>query len=326
LTANVWQVLIVCFIVVDLALFAAPLTPTIASALYQSTTQSDSFLLARTDSDRLFATYDYNYNIKFNGHLDFSDWGSSDLAYWLSFRETLVPNLNVFSRTSSVNNDEPLVVGRWGELMDVLRSVDWPDRLHLLRMMNVGYVLSDSLPPGLLPVENVAHLYRLSESLPRVWVVPHAQVIASSDDLLAELTSPSFDPAAEVLLESAPGLPGQTGAVGPLSTSDSQLSPATISLQEDWNCRTIDLVVSQPGYLVLAYTYYPGWRATVDGRPIEILRANYMFMALPLEAGEHQIVLRYWPVSFMLGALISSLSVLAVLGIALLSAIRKSAN
>jgi uncharacterized membrane protein YfhO len=88
-------------------------------------------------------------------------------------------------------------------------------------------------------------------------------------------------------------------------------------LREGWNRRTIDLVVAQPGYLVLAYTYYPGWTATVDGRPAEILRADYVLLAVPVEAGQHRVELVYRPLSFIVGAAISGLAVLAMVGLAL---------
>ena len=90
-------------------------------------------------------------------------------------------------------------------------------------------------------------------------------------------------------------------------------------MREEWNSRTIDLVASQPSYLVLAYTYYPGWRATVDGHPAQILRANYAFMALPVESGAHHVVLTYRPISLLWGLIISSLSALAMLGIVAVS-------
>jgi hypothetical protein len=308
LPVGVWRGLVIGLIAADLWLFAAPLTPTMDPALYRITTDVDHFLLARADDDRLFATYDYDYNIKFTrrSYFDFSGWGPSGLTYWLAFRKRLVPNLNVFTHTASVNNDEPLVVGRWRELMGALRAADWPARLRLLQLMNTGYVLAENPPPGLSPVVDVPYLYRLSDPLPRAWVVSQARIITDPDDMLSELSAPTFDPTAEVLTDW-----GLATDQSPIS----QLSPATTSLREDWNRRTIDLIMSQPGYLVLAYTYYPGWRATVDGRPTEILRANYAFMALPLATGEHQVVLRYRPASLMLGAIISGLSVLAVIGL-----------
>jgi hypothetical protein len=329
-----WRGVVVGAIAVDLALFAAPLTPTIDSALYTTTTNADRFLLSRGDDDRIFAAYEYDYSVKFDRYFDFSTWGSSDLGYWLSFRETLAPNLTVFSRSLSVNHDDPLVVGRWRTLMDTLRSADWPGRLRVLRLMNVGYVLADSPPPGLAPVNEVAYLYRLFEALPRVWMVSQARVVADPEDLLSELMAADFDPSAEVLLESTHDTSSQpddldlaveTSPDIPLPLT-SNPDPQIISLREETNSRTIDLVVSQPGYLVLAYTYFPGWRAVVDGRPTEILRANYAFMALPLRPGEHQVVLRYQSVSLMLGAFISGLSLLAVIGIAVLSTISESLN
>jgi len=179
-------------------------------------------------------------------------------------------------------------------------------------------VLAESPPPGLLPVRDVVHLYRLTESMPRAWVVPQGRVIPGPDELLSELIADSFDPTAVVLLESGPNS-SQLGDLDPASEVTSvepQPLPGTISLREEWNSRTIDLVMSQPGYLVLAYTYYPGWRATVDGRLTEILRANYAFMALPLEPGEHQVMLRYQPVSLVVGAVITGLSFLVVSGTA----------
>ncbi len=337
LPLEIWRGLLVGLITIDLVLFAAPLTPTIDPALYRTKTNAERFLLSRADENRLFATYNYDYDIKFNGYLDFSKWGSSDMVHWLAFRETLVPNLNVFSHIASANNDDPLVVGRWRELMEALRIADWPTRLRLLRMMNVGYVLAENPPPGLWPVLDVPHLYRIAEPLPRAWLVSQARIVPAPDDLLSELMAAAFDPTAEVLLESASYTPGQPGDssldagvwlaahLPSTPTLHSTPLPVSISLREGWNSRTIDLVVPQPGYLVLAYTDYPGWRATVDSQPTQILRANYVFMALPLEPGRHQVILRYEPFSWKLGALVSGISVLLVIGIAMVPKILKSA-
>lgn len=51
--------------------------------------------------------------------------------------------------------------------------------------------------------------------------------------------------------------------------------------------------LAEPGYLVLADMVYPGWQATVDGRPTEILRADTIFRAVELEAGEHTVEFRF---------------------------------
>ena len=61
----------------------------------------------------------------------------------------------------------------------------------------------------------------------------------------------------------------------------------------------------QPGWIVIADTWYPGWQAWVDGRRAPVLRADYLFRGVPVDAGEHELRLVYQPVSFWLGAAIT---------------------
>ncbi len=51
------------------------------------------------------------------------------------------------------------------------------------------------------------------------------------------------------------------------------------------------------GLAVFSEVYYPGWTATVDGKEIAILRADYILRALPLTAGTHEIVFTFKPQS-----------------------------
>ena len=51
---------------------------------------------------------------------------------------------------------------------------------------------------------------------------------------------------------------------------------------------TGNISLDEDKYLVLSIPYQKGWTAYVDGEETELLRANYMYMALPLSAGEHQ--------------------------------------
>jgi uncharacterized membrane protein YfhO len=87
-------------------------------------------------------------------------------------------------------------------------------------------------------------------------------------------------------------------------------------LQDAANRVTIRAVLDAPGYLVLADTWYPGWRATVDGEPAEILRANYAFRAVWLEAGEHVVEMVYRPLSVIGGGAVS-LAALVLLAVGL---------
>jgi uncharacterized membrane protein YfhO len=81
----------------------------------------------------------------------------------------------------------------------------------------------------------------------------------------------------------------------------------TDCIVRDYRTGYIELsaVANKPGYLVLSEMYYPGWIVTIDGRKGELLRGNYLFTVIPLDAGRHDIKLRFISWSFRVGALIS---------------------
>jgi hypothetical protein len=185
--------------------------------------------------------------------------------------------------------------------------------LRLLGLMNVRYVVSVQPLADTRPIYSggSVRVYANPYVLPRAWVVYHARTLSDPDRLLAELASPTFDPASEVLLsarDSSPQADAHSGIHDP---------PATVALRYDSNQVTISAALPQSGYLVLAQTFYPGWQVRVDGLPAQVLRANYAFCAVHLEAGEHEVAFEYRPLSFYAGLAVSGLTwmTLAALGI-----------
>jgi hypothetical protein len=87
-----------------------------------------------------------------------------------------------------------------------------------------------------------------------------------------------------------------------LTPGPGQDPPGTVAVR-DWAAGDIRLEVdaARVGLLVLAVTDYPGWQATVDGRPAEIVRADHAFQAVAVPAGRHQVRFRYQPESFHRG-------------------------
>ena len=51
------------------------------------------------------------------------------------------------------------------------------------------------------------------------------------------------------------------------------------------------------GVLVFSEIYYPGWTATVDGKPVDIGRVNYVLRAINIPQGKHDIELDFHPTS-----------------------------
>lgn len=54
---------------------------------------------------------------------------------------------------------------------------------------------------------------------------------------------------------------------------------------------------SKDGVVVFSEIYYPGWRATIDGQPVDIARADYILRAINVPAGEHTIEMWFDPQS-----------------------------
>ncbi|HEU0316467.1 MAG TPA: YfhO family protein, partial [Solirubrobacteraceae bacterium] len=81
----------------------------------------------------------------------------------------------------------------------------------------------------------------------------------------------------------------------------------------------VSLAVDAPraGYLVLLDSYYPGWRATVDGRDATIHPANAAFRAVAVPAGRHAVVFSYLPRTVVAGGVLSGLAWIAILGLVL---------
>jgi hypothetical protein len=78
-----------------------------------------------------------------------------------------------------------------------------------------------------------------------------------------------------------------------------------------------------PSLAVIAQSYYPVWKAYVDGKPAKIWRANYAFQALQVPAGRHSVRLAYEDTLLRAGILLSMLGLAATLALWLLAHFRQ---
>ena len=73
---------------------------------------------------------------------------------------------------------------------------------------------------------------------------------------------------------------------------------------------------------VFSEIYYPdGWKAEVDGTPVDVLRADWTLRAAQLPSGEHDLVMRFKPDSYAVGAGISRASSITLILLLLLSVV-----
>jgi uncharacterized membrane protein YfhO len=97
-------------------------------------------------------------------------------------------------------------------------------------------------------------------------------------------------------------------------------------LSESNNRLALQVEVAEDNLLVLSDTYYPGWKAFVNGKKTKIYRADYNFRAIPLTAGTHRVEFVYDPISFELGAGATLLGIMGCIGIGWAARRRGSPN
>jgi uncharacterized membrane protein YfhO len=86
---------------------------------------------------------------------------------------------------------------------------------------------------------------------------------------------------------------------------------------------TVQVSLNDSGILVLADSYYPGWKAYVDGKEEVIRKANLFFRAVPLPAGNHMVEFRYEPTSFKIGLSISLATIVVLLLVSIVCALHR---
>lgn len=153
-------------------------------------------------------------------------------------------------------------------------------------------------------------VYKYLASPTRYYTVDRAVVASSDDEVYQRVRANAFDPAQTVILSKAPS---SGNLLQPPISQPAQ--PAQV-ISEDVDRTRLKVSRSQPGYLVLATSHYPGWKAKVNGVEKPVMRANYAFNAIEIGSGESIIEYYYEPNSWTYGLLISLTC--AIFGIAII--------
>lgn len=134
-------------------------------------------------------------------------------------------------------------------------------------------------------LEAPLRVYRNRLALPRARVVRSLTPYRGVDGLVATLAhAPDDFFRRTALVESeavAAPLPGA--------------AEARAEVREDRGSSLHIAVRGEGGFVVVSDSFVPGWTATVDGQPVELLRADHTFRAVAIPKGEHEVVMTYAP-------------------------------
>jgi hypothetical protein len=147
-------------------------------------------------------------------------------------------------------------------------------------------------PPLQLVYRGEIYIYQNPFALPRAFFVRQAQVVAGADEALERVLSLGRQLDRVAVLEEPPPRAGSAASAGEAHVKVLKYTPRRVS---------VGLRTPSSGYLVLGDTYYPGWKAYVDGAEAPIYRADYLLRAVPVGPGEHHVVFSYRPWTAMAG-------------------------
>lgn len=192
--------------------------------------------------------------------------------------------------------------------------LDNPARKKVLDTLGVRYILDRAenantqkeLPPGefkLLYESDGWKIFENAKSLPRAVMVSDYKIYNDAAEFERMFFDASFDPKKTVLLPQKPDIGLTTSKPG----------EATIISYKP-NTVVIRTTAESDQLLVLSDTFFPGWKATVDGNSTEILVANWTFRAVVVPKGSHSVTFDYKPASFSMGLKTTMISLLLFAG------------
>lgn len=224
------------------------------------------------------------------------------------------------------NYYEPLYNKRYGELVsyantgsfkNLLRSdveivkeasvsADLEKRRNrLFNILNVKYfIFSKKHTPSSANIEiwkdKNWYLTKNESTLPRAYLVRSYEIINQQEEILQRLFDSSFNESQTVILEKRPN-----NTITPQKSMDAKNPNIVTFIKYKPNEVVVSTKNDENSLLVLSDNYYPGWKAYVNGKDEEILRANYTFRAIAVPKGENTVKFIYEPDSLNLGIAIT---------------------
>ncbi len=234
--------------------------------------------------------------------------GVSDIRGWTNFMWSRHAQLFSGIEGSNLAGLDNLYRNRF----DMYRNTTW---FKWLNLFNVKYLIlsndeSDLLRPDQFRLvhSSEVRIYENRDVLPRAFIVHETEVAKGPQEAIARMSDSGFDFGRRVLLD-AP-LPPEHRPTGFATRAQAEI------VHYGLNEVVVETDTDQPGVLVLTDSYHPGWRAEVDGHPAPLLTGDYIFRAVPVPKGVHEVRFRFLPQTFVWGLGISLGSFLFGLGLA----------
>ncbi|MBR7011366.1 MAG: hypothetical protein IKI10_00565 [Muribaculaceae bacterium] len=159
---------------------------------------------------------------------------------------------------------------------DLINSQIAKNNMQVLNMLNARYFILDDQT-----------MQRNPEALGNAWFVDSLTYVKNADEEMAFLDN--FNPARSAVADAK--FKQQLGEAKAVQPSDTIYETSYAP-----NHLTYKSHSANGGLAVFSEVYFPwGWKVSVDGKPVEMGRVNYVLRALQLPAGDHEIDFKFDP-------------------------------
>lgn len=194
----------------------------------------------------------------------------------------------------------------------------------LVDLANICYVLavkrdqvdkadSSGIPGGQFRLEKLKLVFedkttvvlRNKQCFPRAWLSRSFIIEENLGWLAKKLTEGITDLQKVIFLEKDPQVR--------LNQDDIKNNETVDWISREANKQELQILVDKPAFLFISDSFYPGWKASVDGNKTEIFRADFNFRAVFIPEGKHLVSFVYDPLSVKIGSMISLISLLVLM-------------
>jgi len=304
--------LVATLVVADLAWAGRGLNPQVHPSFFAPEPEIAALRLDHLDGGRVFS-YGLDHSPAFREWLGRGGKALTLTGVYLD-RQILGPYTNVIDGIEAAeSNDLTGLAPRERELSpqayDPARAgelLPWFRNAGVARVLSLDPLASPELVPmATVPVGGAAiRVYGLN-TWPRASLACRATLVASTEQALALPYSKGFDPWREVALVRE-GTEGPDDGLAATCTKGRARLTSWTPTEERY-----EVEANASAYLVVRASHARGWRGFVDGVPAPVLRANGKHRALAVNAGRHEVVLRYEAPGLVLGVAVSAVFLLA---------------
>lgn len=263
-------------------------TPKMAQAMEK--TDADEYILNKSGNGRNYRVLNFTVST-FNDNTTsyfYSSIGGYHPAKLRRYQELIEAHIapemqNVYKALQSATLDTLSMIASGDTKHPIydFSTVNTDSLFPVINMLNTRWFILGNQQNGKIPVENNA-------AYGNAWFVNDVKIVNNANEELDGLHMYNPRHTAIVAKDFAENLHGSTSFEADSTAHITQTALTSTSV-------TYETDNKKPGLAVFSEIYYPGWKATIDGKEANIIRTDYVLRAMLVPEGKHKIEMTFNP-------------------------------